>query len=216
MTTAAAAPPPVACETVHPTLRVRDLAASLAFYVDRLGFRLGFTWGDPPDFAGVELDRVSIHLGLGQAAPEAGYVYFVVSDVDELHRRHTAAGVSITSALADKPWGMREYGTEDPDGHRLRFGEHREQGPPLEIERVDVPVRLEKRLAALLVDLAAHKRFTVGEALEEMLLHSFEPVAKDGVASPHTVATLARIAELKRKHGVDYDTHASYRFVEKP
>jgi hypothetical protein len=39
----------------------------------------------------------------------------------------------------------------------------------------NVPVRLEKRLAALLTDLAAFKR---------------------------------------RKHGIDYDSHASYRFVE--
>jgi len=33
-------------------------------------------------------------------------------------------------------------------------------GPQIKIERVDVPVRLEKRLAALLQDLAKHKRMT--------------------------------------------------------
>jgi len=26
---------------------------------------------------------------------------------------------------------------------------------------------------------------------------------------------LRHIEELKRKHGIDYDTHASYRFVER-
>jgi len=45
------------------------------------------------------------------------------------------------------------------------------------------------------------------------LLHTFEPLA-DGVASPHTQRTLRYIRELKAKHGIDYDCHGSYRFVE--
>jgi hypothetical protein len=36
------------------------------------------------------------------------------------------------------------------------------------------------------------------------------------VASPHTRKTLAYIQELKVRHGIDYDSHASYRFVERP
>jgi hypothetical protein len=86
-------------------------------------------------------------------------------------------------------------------------------GPPLTIERVDVPVRLEKRLAALLHDLAEHKRMTLSSCLEEILLHTCEPLG-DGVASPHTRRTLDHIQELKKKHGIDYDSHGSYRFVE--
>lgn len=80
--------------------------------------------------------------------------------------------------------------------------------PPIKIERVDLPVRLEKRLAALLQDLAKHKRMTVSSCLEEMLLHT-----NDGVG-PHTQTTLHHIQELNKKHGIDYDSHASYRFVE--
>jgi hypothetical protein len=89
---------------------------------------------------------------------------------------------------------------------------------------VDVPVRLEKRLAALLHDLAEHKRMSVSSCLEEILLHTCEPFSPgeglkalergDGVASPHTKGTVRYIQELKAKHGIDYDTHASYRFVE--
>ncbi|HET7872643.1 MAG TPA: hypothetical protein VFL42_09040, partial [Terriglobales bacterium] len=81
-------------------------------------------------------------------------------------------------------------------------------GPPVKIHRVDVPVRLEKRLAALLKDLANHKRMSVISCLEEMLLHTNEGVG------PHTETTLRYIQELKEKHGIDYDCHASYRFVE--
>ena len=80
--------------------------------------------------------------------------------------------------------------------------------PPVRIHRVDVSVRLEKRLAALLLDLATHKRMSVNSCLEEMLLPTNEGVG------PHTKTTLAYIQELKKRHGIDYDCHASYRFVE--
>jgi hypothetical protein len=40
-------------------------------------------------------------------------------------------------------------------------------------------------------------------------------VAGDGVANPHTGMTLSYIQTLKKKHGINYDTHASYRFVER-
>jgi hypothetical protein len=70
-------------------------------------------------------------------------------------------------------------------------------------------MRLEKRLAALLGDLAERKRMTVSSCLEETLLHTLEGVG------PHTKADLRYIAKLKVKHGIDYDSHASYRFVER-
>ena len=69
--------------------------------------------------------------------------------------------------------------------------------------------------APLLADLARHKNMTLAEMLEETFLHTFEKVSGGGVASPHTGKTLAYLQELKRKHGIDYDTHASYRFAEK-
>jgi transposase len=34
------------------------------------------------------------------------------------------------------------------------------------------------------------------------------------IAEPHTKSQLKHIEELKKKHGIDYDSHASYRFVE--
>ena len=82
------------------------------------------------------------------------------------------------------------------------------------IERVDVPVRLEKRLALLLVDLAEYKHMSLSSCLEEILLHTNEPLG-DGVAMPHTKGQVKYIQELKKKHGIDYDSHGSYRFREK-
>jgi catechol 2,3-dioxygenase-like lactoylglutathione lyase family enzyme len=213
MTTSAV--PQVDCEQHHATLSVSDVPAAADFYTNKLGFALAFTWGEPPTMAGVNLGKVQIFLEQGTAAPQGCGVYFVIGDADALYDFQRAQGVEIVRPPADRPWGLRDYTVRDLHGYALTFG-HRipEAGPSLEIERVGVPVRLEKRLAALLTDLAAHKRMSVSGCLEETLLHTFEPLGY-GVASPHTKGDLRYIQELKKKHGIDYDTHASYRFVER-
>lgn len=206
--------PDVECEMLHTTLVVSDVRAAVEFYTKRLGFRLAFMEDDPPTFAGVNLGQVQIFLEQGTPNPKGCSVYFVVGDADELHGFHKSQGVEIIDPPADRPYELRDYGVHDLHGYHLRFG-HRliGAGPKLRIERVDVPLRLEKRLAALLHDLAEFKRMSLTSCVEEILLHTNEPFG-DGVASPHTPRQLAHIQELKQKHGIDYDSHASYRFVE--
>jgi catechol 2,3-dioxygenase-like lactoylglutathione lyase family enzyme len=207
--------PEVECEQHHAGLAVSDVAAAVEFYVTKLGFTCAFTHGEPPDFAGVNLGHAQIFLQQGTPAPQGCSVYFVVGDADELHDFHRAGGVEVVQPPTDQPYALRDYVVRDLHGYFLCFGHHLlSAGPKIEIERVDVPVRLEKRLAALLYDLAAHKRMSLSSCLEEILLHTNEPLG-DGVASPHTKRTLAYIQELKKKHGIDYDSHASYRFVER-
>ena len=209
------APPNIDCEMLHPALAVSDVVAAADFYTTKLGFRRAFLLGDPPNMAGLNLGDVQLFLARGTPSPSGCSVYFVVGDADELHDLHCGNGVTIVQPIDDRPYGLRDYRIRDLDGYHLDFGHRRPAArPPIEIERVDVPVRLEKRLAALLADLAAHKRMTVDGCLEEILLHTCEPLG-DGVASPHTPRTLRHLQELKRKHGIDYDSHASYRFVEK-
>ncbi|HMB81168.1 MAG TPA: VOC family protein [Vicinamibacterales bacterium] len=206
-----AAPPLIECEQTHAGLAVKDLTAAIDFYVKKLGFILAFTYGEPADFAGVNLGHVQMFLqqGTPTPSPDAAAAYFLVSNADQLYEFHRANGVEIAVAIDDRPYAIRDYTVRDLDGYYLVFGQHLlNAGPPIAIERVAVPVRLETRLAALLQDLAAHKRMSVDSCLEEMLLHT-----NDGVG-PHTKATLRYIQELKKKHGIDYDSHGSYRFVE--
>jgi catechol 2,3-dioxygenase-like lactoylglutathione lyase family enzyme len=207
--------PQVECEQHHAKLCVTDVRTAVDFYTKKLGFSEGFLWGDPPVMAGVNLGQVQTFLEQGTPNPEGCSVYFVIGNADELYEFQRVTGVDIVETPADRPWGLRDYTIRDLHGYSLTFG-HRiyNSGPALEIERVDVPIRLEKRLAAVLRDLADHKHMTVTGCLEETLLHTFEPLG-DGVASPHTKSDLRHIQELKRKHGIDYDAHASYRFVER-
>jgi catechol 2,3-dioxygenase-like lactoylglutathione lyase family enzyme len=208
--------PLVECEMVNPLLVVRDLPAALDFYTRKLGFTLDFTWEDPPTYAGVRLDRVQIHLMPGDPG-QGSAVNFVVDDVDGLYRFHAGQGVAVSGPPEDRPWGMRTYDARDPDGHWLGFGQHRfTLGEKLPIERVEVPVRLEKRMAAVLADLAEIKHQTISETLEETLCHTWEAFPDgESVPSPHTRRQLEQIRELKVKHGIDYDSHGSYRFEER-
>lgn len=207
--------PVVDCERLHPTLTVSDIQAAVDFYTGKLGFETGFTWGDPPTFAGVNLGKVQVFLQQGTPNPSGASVSFVVNDADELYQFHQAMGVDIVIPPEDRDYGLRDYCVRDLHGNYLSFGHYiYSAGPAIEIERVELPVRLERRLAALLLDLAEYKRMSLSSCLEEILLHTSEPLG-DGVASPHTQRDLRFIQELKKKHGIDYDSHGSYRFVER-
>lgn len=209
--------PNIAAEGVTPILHVRDFQEAMASYTEKLLFERLWDWGDPPDFGAVRLGKVEIFFcQRGQGAPGSWLCIFL-DDVDSYYERIKRLGAEVIEPPKNMPWGMREMQVRDPNQHVLRFGHGiPAREPKLPVERVTIEARIEKRLAALLDELAKHKGMTLGETLEETLLHTFEPVDRGGVASPHTARTLAAIQELKTKHGIDYDTHASYRFVERP
>jgi hypothetical protein len=87
----------------------------------------------------------------------------------------------------------------------------------IDVERVQLGVRMEKRLVKVLKGLAEFNGMTLGQLLENIVLHSFVPLeGEEGEysASPHGKRALAAIADLKRVYGMDYDEHAMRRFKE--
>ena len=110
---------------VRPVFSVRDLAEALAYYRDALGFRVAWTWGDPPSRAGVARDGVEIQLVADGVfgPPGASYVYCHMAGVDGYHRECRERGAEICEGLGDRPFGMRDFRVVDPSGNRLGFGE---------------------------------------------------------------------------------------------
>jgi predicted enzyme related to lactoylglutathione lyase len=104
---------------------VRDVAAAIAFYRERLGLAVQFTLGEPPSYAIVERGAVSLHLmpeGQDPAALGRGRLYVFADDVDEVHAGLVAAGCPIEVAPETFGYGMRECSVRDPDGNRITFG----------------------------------------------------------------------------------------------
>lgn len=122
-----------------PALPVSDIERSTVFYRDTLGFTLVH---QEAGFAIVERDGVQIHLWAAteeswrtrsrDAAPVvSGAESFIagtascrvaVEDVDELHRHIEPLGVlHPNAALAEQPWGTREFGVLDPDNNLITF-----------------------------------------------------------------------------------------------
>lgn len=208
------------CESVYPTITVSDLQQTVEYYHRELGFDIQFKWGEPPVHAGVTFGKATLHFN--QQDMETNYqnelfwLYFQVEDVDDLFEKYQSRTVSLLDEPTDREWGMREFNVRDVNGLSLRFGQPNVKfGEPIKVTRTDINARIETRLANLLSDLAGHKNMTIGEVIEETLLHSFEQTdGHSAVASPHTQRTMQFIDDLKMKHGIDYQTHDAYRFIE--
>lgn len=105
---------------------VADVGRALAFYVERLGFEVEFKMGDPPEYAILDKDAVSVHLMPAERAPDTlgkSSIYVFVADVDALHGTLAARGCAFEEVPADYDYGMREMSVRDPDGNRITFGQ---------------------------------------------------------------------------------------------
>ena len=81
--------------------------------------------------------------------------------------------------------------------------------PKMPVERVQTGVRIEKRMLKVLKGLAEASDKTLGEVLEDIVLHAFE-----GVSTYAHPKWQERIAALKGVYGMDYHSHAARRFSD--
>jgi catechol 2,3-dioxygenase-like lactoylglutathione lyase family enzyme len=107
---------------VTPTLNVSSFAASIDYYVGRLGFTKKWDWGEPPTFGCVGRDNVSVFLCQGRQGQPGTWLMVFVENVDDLHAEYKERDAKIVGPPTNMPWGSREMHVEDPDGHRIRFG----------------------------------------------------------------------------------------------
>jgi catechol 2,3-dioxygenase-like lactoylglutathione lyase family enzyme len=115
----------------EPQLFVRDLPASCAFYVDRLGFELAFLHGDPPFYAQVRRGGARLNLrhvegevfasGFRQREVDALSAIVTVQGIEALFRSFDAAGVEWHQRLKHEPWGARTFILRDPAGNLIAF-----------------------------------------------------------------------------------------------
>jgi predicted enzyme related to lactoylglutathione lyase len=108
----------------RPNLEVADLDPAVRFLTSVLGFEVDV---DEPGMGLVLVHRDDVGLAVVRAANpgvnQTTAAYIGVTRVDALHAHCVAAGATIVTALADHPWGLRDFVIEIPGGHRLALGE---------------------------------------------------------------------------------------------
>ena len=109
-----------------------DLDRTLRFYVDVLGFDVvrDERDADPPYLA---MTRGVVHVGAvaGPPIPDAGVrrppvgveLVLEVDDLDGEHSRIRATGWPLVEDLIARPWGLRDFRLQDPDGYYWRVTE---------------------------------------------------------------------------------------------
>jgi catechol 2,3-dioxygenase-like lactoylglutathione lyase family enzyme len=124
-----------------PILNVSNIQESFAWF-EKLGWKKGWDWGDPPTFGGVcsgdcEIflcegaqggrGRGSVAMTFGPTGDEASdqgvWMSMWVENVDEVHRECVANGIEVTWPPTDMPWHVREMHVRHPDGHVFRVSQ---------------------------------------------------------------------------------------------
>jgi predicted enzyme related to lactoylglutathione lyase len=108
-------------ECIVPILRVGNLAASVRYYRDVLGFTLDWGDADGAEMVSVSRNGHAIMLCQGAQGQPGTWVWIGVDDIAPLFADLQRRGVSFLQPPTHRPWAY-EMQVVDPDGHVLRFG----------------------------------------------------------------------------------------------
>jgi uncharacterized glyoxalase superfamily protein PhnB len=115
----------------RPVLHVRDVEASLLFYVDRLGFTSPWRYDEDGKVYVAQVDRQGCALILADTWPEKigkGLIFISLNVEPQTHEAAVAALDALRAELEAKSvpvkegsWGYRLLVVDDPDGNQLFF-----------------------------------------------------------------------------------------------
>jgi catechol 2,3-dioxygenase-like lactoylglutathione lyase family enzyme len=115
----------------RPVLHVADVAASLRFYINHLGFTSPWRYDDDGTTHVAQVDRQGCSLILADTWPEKigkGLIFISLNVEPPTHEAATAALDALRVELEAKgapvkegSWGYRLLIVDDPDGNQLFF-----------------------------------------------------------------------------------------------
>jgi uncharacterized glyoxalase superfamily protein PhnB len=130
-----------------PILNVSDIRESFSWF-EKLGWKKGWDWGDPPCFGGVRSGeceiflcenaqggrgRSDVRMTFGPEGNETGdkgvWMSVWIEDVDALYQHCAAQELEVAWPPTDMPWGVREMHVRHPDGHVFRFSQAMDESP---------------------------------------------------------------------------------------
>ena len=115
--------------TLQASLTVNDLANSIAWYCDVIGFKVHQRHERDGKLVAASLSAGSVRIVIGQDDGARGFdrvkgegfsLYIATTqDIDELAQAIVARGGSLVSGPDDTPWGTRLIRVKDPDGFKF-------------------------------------------------------------------------------------------------
>ncbi|MFT3701168.1 MAG: GNAT family N-acetyltransferase [Agriterribacter sp.] len=109
--------------SVVPILYAADINKSIEYYTRVLDFDDSWIWDDAASFGGVGKEAVRIYFCKGSQGNPGTWLAIDIEDVDSYYIKVKERGANIINPPQTFEWGMREMLVEDPDGHRIRFGQ---------------------------------------------------------------------------------------------
>jgi uncharacterized glyoxalase superfamily protein PhnB len=103
-----------------PVLHVLDVKAAATYYRDMLGFQRDY--GDE-SYSVVWRDNSAIHFVKGNQSPTGIHLFQWVRDVDAYHQEIVERGAEVTVAPGNRPYGVRDFSVQDPNGIKIIFGQ---------------------------------------------------------------------------------------------
>jgi predicted enzyme related to lactoylglutathione lyase len=125
------AAPALNATTLGCSITCTDLAASIRFYRDAIGFAVAQQFENEGKVVAAVIVAGSIQIVLNQDDGKLGWdrikgqgFYLQINvpsaaDVDAAAARIKANGGTLLSEPADRPWGARMFQFNDPDGFKL-------------------------------------------------------------------------------------------------
>jgi len=104
---------------------VSNIADSLAYYRDKLGFNVSFEYGSPTIYVGLCEGDVSLHLRAAdhyKCPPGNSSASIFVDDVDAFHASLVDRGAKVLKEPRNYDYGVREFDVADLDGNMIYFG----------------------------------------------------------------------------------------------
>jgi Uncharacterized protein conserved in bacteria len=122
-------PESLRARTLAASFTVNDLARSLAWYTDIVGFTVDQKHERDGKLRAVSLKAGEVRILLGQDDGAKGWdrqkgagssiMLTTAQNVDELAARIKERGGVLESEPADMPWGARVFRISDPDGFKI-------------------------------------------------------------------------------------------------
>lgn len=126
---------PIACPSTviaaEPQLFVSNIELACRFYAGMLGFKIEYTYGDPPFYAQIFRDGGRLNLRKVEGPVfdsefrirerDALSATLTLVDAKPLFLEFKEAGVTFHQTLKTEPWGARSFIVQDPDGNLICF-----------------------------------------------------------------------------------------------